>query len=72
MKGFTSRTTSVVHGSPSEWRASYVGESRQRTIIGCSTGMNAKSRCVYENRSNHIKVNEHDLPLHNIKVVDFE
>lgn len=51
---FMSRTRSIVHGSPSEWRASYVGESHQSISIGRSTGMNAKSRRVYENRSSGV------------------
>ncbi len=53
---FTSLTRSEVHGTPSKWRASYVGESLQRITIGCSTGMNAKSKDVYENKSKNIKV----------------
>lgn len=53
-----SRTSSEVHGSPNEWRASYVEESRQRSTIGCGTRINTKSRDGYENANNDIKPND--------------
>ena len=60
IEAFTSRTRSVVHGSPSKWRPSYVGECHQSISVGCGTGMNTKVETCMRLEATIQKVNEHD------------